>query len=122
MYQPGDSVLITDIGTFTGPTLEGAGSSLVCHTDNVNTLCCRGADGDKVGEWHFPNGTILPRQGEGGAITRTAFTEQVRLNRNSANTLMPTGDFSCRVPNEINSTVIHTNVITVILGTCEQST
>ncbi len=116
MYQPGDSVLITDIGVFTAPTLEGTGSSLVCHTDNVNTMCCRGVDGGNVGDWYFPDGTIVPRNSEGGAITRSGFTQQVRLNRNNANALMPTGDFSCRVPEENDLTVICRNDITVILG------
>ncbi len=120
MYQPGDSVLITDIGVFTAPTLEGAASSLVCHTETVNTICCRGADGGKVGDWYLPNGTIVPKQGEGGAITRTGFTQQVRLNRNT-DTLMPTGDFSCRVPDGNDSTVIHSEDIAVILGMYEQS-
>ncbi len=120
VYQPADSVLITDIGAFTAPTLEGAASSLVCHTENVNSMCCRGADGGRAGDWYFPNGTIVPRNSEGGAITRSGFTQQVRLNRKT-DTLMPTGDFSCRVPDGTNSTVIHSEDIAVILGMYEQS-
>ena len=115
VYLPGDTVLITDIGNFTDPTLEGAANSLVCHTDNVNTQCCRGSDGGNVGEWHFPSGTIVPRNSAGGDLTRSGFAQQVRLNRNT-NTLTPTGDFSCRVPDW--GGVTQSAVITVIVGRC----
>ena len=60
MYLPGDTVLITDIGVFTSST--DPGTSLVCVTSNVNTECwvIDNPNGGALGEWHFPDGTIIP--------------------------------------------------------------
>ena len=95
VYQPGDTVLITAIGD----SKTDINSSLVCVTSNVNTQCCRGIDGGRVGEWYFPNGTIVPRNMEAPAsanFTRKGFTHQVRLNRRN-NAMSPTGIYECRV-------------------------
>ena len=99
MYLPGDTVLITDIGEFTAATADGAGTSLVCVTSNVNTQCCRGSDGGNVGEWYFPNGDIVLRNNMAGTadFSRSGFTHQVRLNRRN-NAQGPTGAYECRVP------------------------
>ena len=99
LYLPGDTVLITDIEEFTNHIANEAGSSLVCVTSNVNTQCCRGSDGGNVGEWYFPDGTMVPRNSgaRSADFTRSGFTRQVRLNRrNSA--MSPTGTYECRVP------------------------
>ena len=95
VYLPGDTVVITDIGEFTDP-----GTSLVCVTSNVNTECCRGSDGGNVGEWHFPDGTIVPRynQDPNADFSRSAFTHEVRLNRRNTGAMLPTGAYECRVP------------------------
>ena len=102
MYLPGDTVLITDIGVFTSVTADGAGSSLVCVTSNVNIQCCRGINnpnGGALGEWHFPDGTIVPRYSADldADFSRSGFTHQVRLNRRN-NAIGPTGAYECRVP------------------------
>ena len=78
-YSSGVTVPITSIGAI---SYFDAGSSLVCVTSNVNTNCCRGHDGGRVGEWHFPNGSIVPRYSDNpnGDFTRSGFTNQVRLN------------------------------------------
>ncbi len=121
VYQPGDSVLITDIGVFTAPTLEGAGSSLVCHTENVNSICCRSSDNPNGGrvqaEWVFPNRFLLLGNSAniGRNFTRSSFTSQVRMNRRN-NALMPTGNFTCVVPDRLDSTVVYREVVTLILG------
>ena len=80
VYLTGESVFITDIGAFTGPTLEGAASSLVCVTRNVNTQCCRNSDGERAGEWFYPNGTLVPGLSGNSSFFRSGFTHQVRLN------------------------------------------
>ena len=108
MYLPGDTVLITDIG------IGSVGGSLVCNTANVNTHCCRNMDnpnGPSVGEWYFPDGTIVPR-GSVDDITRTGFTHQVRLNRRN-NAMTPLGTYTCVVP-DMNNAMNHT--ATIILG------
>ena len=115
-YPPRSTVIITNIRTFIGQTLAGASSSLVCVTSNVNTQCCRSRDGGNVGEWFFPNGTMVPRNsGHGGSdFTRSGFTHQVRLNRRNGDALMPIGEYSCRVPDESDSTVMHMATINLI--------
>jgi hypothetical protein len=64
VYLPGDTLLITAIGEFVAggsPANVDHGASLVCRTELVNTLCCRGADGGNVGDWFDPDGNQLPR-------------------------------------------------------------
>ena len=111
MYQPGNSILITDIGVFAS---DEPGSSLVCVTSNVNMNCCRGIDGGNVGEWYFPNGTIVPRSGAAPSadFTRKGFTHQVRLNRRN-NTTSPTGIYECRVPDGVTGELV---IASIILG------
>ena len=118
MYLPGDTVLITDIriGEVAHPDPR---SSLVCNTSNVNTHCCRGSDnpnGGSLGEWYFPNGTIVPRRSASpdGDFTRTGFTHQVPLNRRN-NAMTPLGTYTCVVP-DMNNMMNHT--ATIILGEC----
>ena len=100
MYESGDTILITDIGeTLPLSTFPDPLSSLVCITTNVNTECCREIDGQNVGEWYFPDGTIVPLGSPDsfGDFTRTSFFQQVRLNRNTA--MGPLGTYTCVVPN-----------------------
>ncbi len=109
-YSSGATVPITGIGASNG---DDAGSSLVCVTSYVNTLCCRPSDRGNVGEWHFPNGNIVPRNSASpnGDITRSGFTHQVRLNRRK-NTLTPNGIYTCVVPDG-NDGVNYTASITL---------
>ena len=113
MYLPGDAVLITDIGV-AEPT--NPQSSLVCNTTNVNTKCCRQKDGGNVGEWFFPNGSMVPRNrnSPNGNFTRSGSTHEVRLNRRN-NAMTPLGTYTCVVP-DMNNTMNHTATIT--LGEC----
>ena len=121
VYLPRESVLITDIGAFTGPTLEGAASSLVCDTRNVHTRCCRSSDNGGTtrvqAEWDFPYGNVVPaNSGNTGLdFTSSRFTQQLRLNHRN-NALMPTGNFTCRVPDERDSSLIHEASIALIVG------
>ncbi len=93
-YQIGESIPITDIGDGTSDS-----DPLLCVTTNVNTACCRTVNGGNIGEWHFPNGTIVPRKSgnEGAAFTRNGGPQTVFLNRRS-DVMSPTGPYECRVP------------------------
>ena len=113
VYLPGDTVLITDIGSAL-PT--DPHSFLVCNTTNVNTHCCRKMDNPNklsVGEWYFPNGTIVPRlrDSSNGDFSRSGWTHQVRLNRLN-NAMSPLGTYTCVVP-DMNSTMNQTATITL---------
>ena len=70
IHSPGDSVHISDIGPHPADR-SNPGSTLVCVTTNVNSACCRDRDNNgvtsatagAVGEWYYPNGTLVPRTG-----------------------------------------------------------
>ena len=57
-----------------------------------------------MGEWYFPNGTIVPRHmnyrfnSVATSFTRSGFTHQVRLN--NIHDAAPTGLYECRVPDD----------------------
>ena len=113
VYQPGDTVFVTDIGVGVLRHPD-PGSSLVCITTNVNTRCCRAADGtttgNSLGDWYFPDGTMVPRNvnSPNGDFTRSVYTHQVRLNRRN-NATTPLGTYTCGVP-DMNG---HTATITL---------
>ena len=115
MYLPGDTVLITDIGA-AEPIYPR--NSLVCYTTNVNSHCCAGRNnpnGSPLGNWYFPNGTIVPRfrDSMNGDFTRTGSDHEVRLNRRN-NAMTPLGTYECRVPHmDTTSTEMHTATITL---------
>ena len=120
MYLHGDTVIITDIGIDIKADPH-PGSSLVCNTSNVNTHCCRGANnpnGGSLGEWYFPNGTIVPRPRDSpnGNLTRTGYTHQVRLNRRN-NAMTPLGTYTCVVPDMYNTMNF---TASIILGECRK--
>ena len=72
--------------------------ALLCLTDA--TQCCRGSDNPSgaLGEWYFPDGTLVP---DGQDASRDIFRNRgpsvVRLNhRNNAQS--PTGVYRCEIP------------------------
>ena len=110
-YEPGDSILITDVRVHHGDA--GPGDSLVCVTTNVNTQCC--ADEGGVGEWLFPNGSMVPRNNYTvSQIVRTGRTNQVHLNFMTKQT-SPIGEYTCVVP-ETDGSVIQTAKIRLVSG------
>jgi hypothetical protein len=97
-YESNSTILLTNIGdsrsTF---SILDPGPSLVCMTHEVNTQCCRSRDGGNVGEWWFPDGSIVPRNRANQDYGRSGYTQQVRLNRRN-NPLGPSGVWTCTVP------------------------
>ena len=114
-YEPGDSILITDIGLHAGD--RGPGDSLVCITTNVNAQCCTDRGG--VGEWFLPNGSMVPRNiddpNRNSQIIRTGRANQVRLNFRTHQTSL-TGEYTCVVP-ETDGSVNQTAGIRLVTGT-----
>ena len=72
--------------------------ALLCLTDA--TQCCRGSDNPSgaLGEWYFPDGTLVP---DGTEPSRNIFRNRgpsaVRLNRRN-NATSPTGVYRCEIP------------------------
>ena len=113
-YEPGDSILITDIRFHDGDA--GPGDSLVCVTTDVNTQCCTDVGG--VGEWFFPNGSMVLHNNDfngSSQIIKTGRANQVRLNFRTRQT-SPTGEYTCVVP-ETGGSVIQTVGIRLVSGT-----
>ena len=113
-YEPGDSILITDIRHDSD---RGPANSLVCVTTDVNTQCCNDTGG--VGEWFFPNGSMVPRNiddpDRDSQIIRTGRTNQVWLNFGTPQ-MSPTGEYTCVVP-VTDGSVIQTAGIRLVTGT-----
>ena len=90
-YRNGSHILIDEI--------EGDDGALLCITDLVQ--CCRSGDtpgeGGALGEWLYPNRSLVRVKDSGDDFYRTRDLGIVRLNRrNSA--MFPTGQFCCMVP------------------------
>jgi hypothetical protein len=101
-HESGSTILITEVGTsLSSFSILIPGAALVCVTSAVNTECCRERDHGNVGEWLFPNGSIVPRNrnSQNSGFSRTGYTQQIRLN-NKNNVLEPTGTYTCIVPRE----------------------
>ena len=120
---PGDSVLISDIGSQPADR-SNPGSTLVCVTTNVNTACCRNNDNNgrtsatagSVGEWFYPNGTLVPRSNSYvNNFARVGYSHQVRLARVVLRPTPPLGVYTCEVP-EASTGVLHNASITIHEG------
>ena len=85
IYLPGQTVNISDIGEQPNYYYDRSdpGSTLICVTTNINRACCRRSDGGNVGEWYYPNGTIVNRlrNSPTDSFLRVGYAEQVRLLR-----------------------------------------
>ena len=102
MYPSGSNISITKVGAFTTSTgVASPDSSLVCVTSEVNPQCCRNRDGSNVGEWYYPDGSMVPRNrgNQNADFSRNGYAQQVRLNRRN-DALGPVGEFTCKVPRE----------------------
>ena len=55
------------------------GDTLVCHT--TFTACCTTADGgNNLGNWIYPNGTIVSSRGEGNSYYRSRISGALNLH------------------------------------------
>ena len=84
-YVDGDTVLITDIG-------EGDDDALLCVTDSTN--CCAS---QTIGEFFYPDGSIVDVRGSGDSLYRNRGDGFIRLNRRN-NALSPLGRYRCSIP------------------------
>ena len=91
-YRNGSNILIDEIG-------EGDDGALLCVTDLVQ--CCRGEDtpgvGGALGEWLYPDGSLVRVKDSGDGFYRDRGAGAVRLNRRN-DTMSPTGQFCCVIP------------------------
>ena len=90
IYRNGSNILIGEIG-------EGDDGALLCVTDLIQ--CCHGDDrpAGPLGEWFYPDRSLIRVKDSGDDIYRNRGTGIVRLNRRN-NATSPTGQFCCVVP------------------------
>ena len=107
-YGNNSALVLTDIG-------EGD-SALICLSDS--TQCCRGADnpngGTPLGNWSFPDGSVVRSSNFEGDIYITRGPSVVRLNRRN-DAQSPTGVYRCEVVDARGNT----QTILVDLQTCK---
>ena len=89
------NVILDDIGD--------RDDALLCKTNF--TACCKrpytGENGSSVGNWFFPNGTIVPSSGTRRDIYRTRGHMMVHLNRRRGGVA---GIYRCEIPDSMNVT------------------
>ena len=115
---PGESVLISDIGSQPNNRSD-PGSTLACVTTNVNTACCRGKDNNgvtnvtagAVGQWLYPNGSLVPRPGNNVVdFVRVGFTHHVRLARALSGSTPTLGVYNCQVPEPLTGIILEASI------------
>ena len=99
-YANNSVIVITEIGAESDPT--AVNGALQCITDR--RPCCR-TPPYRVGEWYFPNGSIIgPIQSSLASFYRSRSDDGViNLNRINSNITFPVGQFCCRVPDSANA-------------------
>ena len=71
-------------------------------------------NGGAVGEWIFPNNTMVPRSTDTTySFIRRRFTENVRLTRPTQNPAGPPGVYRCEVPSALNGNKFNASIILV---------
>ncbi len=114
VYLHNETVFIEDIGPDVADRND-RGAALVCHTDNVNTACCRSSDNngnDGIGNWFYPNNSQVIRNQDASTsntFVRIAFEREVRLAKRGSPT-GPLGHYRCEVPNSRNGGVIAASI------------
>ncbi len=121
IYNPGSSIDLADIGEQPSDRSD-AGSTLVCHTGNVNTQCCRFGDslsGMSMGDWLDPSNNTVPAPSAlGGAtnvFTRYHYFLRVILATVGGTPSGPLGVYTCVVPDmngvDVSATVTVTGTV-----------
>jgi hypothetical protein len=68
---------------------------LKCHTDKTD--CCRFEPSGGIGEWQFPNGSVVRKNSDGDDFYRDRGSGVVNLNWRQ-NARIPPGLFCCEIP------------------------
>ncbi len=116
VYYPNETVFIQDIGPDVDDRSNDRGAALVCHTDNVNTECCRSSDSNdngRIGDWFYPDNSQVIHNSQDAStnniFVRIGFYREVRLVTLGSPT-GPLGLYRCEVPNSRNDGVIAASI------------
>jgi len=104
VYLPGDAVFYSDIGPQPANSSD-PGTTLVCVTTHINSAFCRASDNNctttdragAVGEWYYPNGSLVPCPDNVVDFARIGYTHQVRLAREQSDIIPQLGVYVCVV-------------------------
>ena len=102
------STLYSNNRTLSLTDLEGSNGPLMCLTSLRE--CCRSSDtgGAALGNWIYPNGSIVPSRSSGNSLYRTRGPSSVLLHRDN-NVVSISGVFTCEIPVSNNmDTVLNT--------------
>ena len=108
-YQNNSNVILEDIG-------DEVDDALLCITNQ--TACCRppysGDMGAALGNWYFPNGTVVFSTGVHSDIYRTRGQMVVRMHRKRGG---EEGIYRCEIPDAMNFTqTIYIGVYSISTG------
>ncbi len=92
-----------------------------CITTNVNIGCCRERDNDTnpvrfggpVGEWLYPDSSIVPRSSEAVDFRRRGYIQEVRLTVEPGKSAGRVGTYTCTVPDGVTGEDITATVLLV---------
>ena len=99
-YPNNSELFIGDIGD------TSTGSAILCTTNR--SPCC---STNSVGEWYYPNGSMVPNNGAQQDFFRSRSNNQtIYLNRRN-NARSPGGSFCCELPE--SSDMIHRHCVSV---------
>ena len=99
LYSRNVAVDLTEVGTDS--------DALICLTTFME--CCRGSDTNgarTMGNWMFPDGSVVPGQNGGASLSRSRGPSSVILHRTN-NVMSPTRVYTCEIPdaNSISTTL-----------------
>ena len=101
-YSNNIQLFIGDIGEFS------TGSAILCTTNR--SPCCS-TPPNRFGEWHYPNGSMVPNNAAGEDFYRSRGNNQtIYLNRRN-NARSPGGSFCCVIPD--SNGMIHRHCVSV---------
>ena len=95
LYSRNVAVDLTEVGA--------SSDTLICLTTLIEY--CRGIDTNGVGSmgnWRFPNGSLVSSQSGGPSLSRSRGPSSVLLHRIN-NVMSPTGVYTCEIPDANNT-------------------
>ena len=97
LYSNNRAISLTDFGGSNGP--------LMCLTSLRE--CCRSSDTGvaPLGNWIYPNGSIVPSRSSGNSLYRTRGPTAVLLHRDN-NVVSISGVFTCEIPDSNNMNTV----------------
>ena len=99
-YSNNTQLFIGDIGDIS------TGSAILCTTNRG--LCC---SINRLGEWYYPNGSLVPNNAAGEDFYRSrSHNQTIYLNRRN-NAWSPGGSFCCEIPD--SNDMIHRHCVSV---------